>query len=108
MPVKKVPGGYRWGQSGKVYPTKAQAEAQGRAIFASGYREKPYGVRVMLSEDFGRTWKKDMVLFTGVSSDLGYPCTVEQPDGSLLTVFYAKDAEPGPAVIKQQRWELKR
>ena len=40
MPVQKVPGGYRWGQSGKVYPTKAQAEAQGRAIYASGYREK--------------------------------------------------------------------
>ena len=41
MPVQKVQGGYRWGQSGKVYPTKAQAEAQGRAIYASGYREKP-------------------------------------------------------------------
>lgn len=41
MPVQKVPGGWRWGQSGKVYPTKEQAEAQGRAIYASGYREKP-------------------------------------------------------------------
>lgn len=40
MPVQKVPGGYRWGNVGKVYPTKAQAEAQGRAIYASGYREK--------------------------------------------------------------------
>lgn len=40
MPVQKVPGGWRWGQSGKVYPTKAQAEAQARAIYASGYREK--------------------------------------------------------------------
>ena len=41
MPVIKVPGGYRFGQTGKVYPTKAQAEAQARAIYASGYREKP-------------------------------------------------------------------
>lgn len=41
MPVQKVPGGYRWGQSGKVYPTQAQAERQGRAIHAAGYREKP-------------------------------------------------------------------
>ena len=40
MPVHKVPGGYRWGQSGKVYPTRAQAERQARAIYASGYREK--------------------------------------------------------------------
>lgn len=40
MPVRKVPGGYQWGRSGKVYPTKAQAEAQGRAAYAAGYREK--------------------------------------------------------------------
>lgn len=41
MPVQQVPGGYKWGNTGKVFPTKAQAEAQGRAIYASGYREKP-------------------------------------------------------------------
>ncbi len=41
MPVQKVPGGYRFGTTGKVYPTKAQAEQQARAIYASGYREKP-------------------------------------------------------------------
>ena len=38
MPVRRVRGGYRWGNSGKVYPTKAQAERQGRAIFASRYQ----------------------------------------------------------------------
>lgn len=41
MPIRRVPGGYQWGQTGKVYPTKAQAEAQARAIYTSGYREKP-------------------------------------------------------------------
>lgn len=39
MPVRKVSGGYQWGTSGKVYPTQAQAEAQGRAAYANGYRE---------------------------------------------------------------------
>lgn len=39
MPVKKVKGGYQWGNQ-KVYPTKAQAEAQGKAIYASGWKEK--------------------------------------------------------------------
>lgn len=39
MPVRKIQGGYQWGKSGKVYPTKSQAEAQGRAIYASGYRD---------------------------------------------------------------------
>ncbi len=40
MPVKKVPGGYRWGSKGKVYKRKADAERQGRAAYASGYRGK--------------------------------------------------------------------
>lgn len=40
MPVHKVKGGYKWGTSGKVYPTKKQAEQQARAIYASGYKSK--------------------------------------------------------------------
>jgi len=40
MPVRKVKGGYQWGTSGKVYPTKEQAEKQGKAIYASGYKKK--------------------------------------------------------------------
>jgi hypothetical protein len=39
MPVRKVKGGYRWGKSGKVYPTRAQAARQGKAIRASGYKK---------------------------------------------------------------------
>lgn len=43
MPVHKVIKdgrtiGYQWGETGKVYRTKAQAERQARAIYASGYR----------------------------------------------------------------------
>jgi hypothetical protein len=30
--------GWRWGRSGKVYATRAQAEKQARAIYASGYK----------------------------------------------------------------------
>ena len=31
--------GYRWGKSGKLYKTKAEAEEQGKAIRASGWTE---------------------------------------------------------------------
>lgn len=31
---------YRYGDSGKEYPTREQAEKQAKAIYASGYREK--------------------------------------------------------------------
>lgn len=40
MPVRKVKGGYRWGRHGKVYKSKAKADAQGRAAYASGYKGK--------------------------------------------------------------------
>ena len=40
MPVKKVKGGYRWGNKGKVYKTKTKAKKQARAIYASGYKGK--------------------------------------------------------------------
>lgn len=38
MPVHRVKGGWRWGASGKVYPTLRQAKRQGAAAFANGYR----------------------------------------------------------------------
>ena len=35
MPTHKTAGGYQYGKEGNVYPTKAQADKQGRAIQAS-------------------------------------------------------------------------
>lgn len=44
MPIHRVikdgkTVGYQWGQSGKIYPTRRQAVAQARAIWASGYKK---------------------------------------------------------------------
>ena len=88
-------------------PPHLLLHSSGVLISAYGYRRAPWGVRLMFSADLGRTWKTDVVLWDGgVSSDLGYPATAELEDGTLLTVFYAKDAPEGPAVIKQIRWRL--
>jgi len=40
MPVHKTKGGYKWGKSGKTYPTRTQAVKQAKAIYASGYKSK--------------------------------------------------------------------
>lgn len=45
MPVHKVTKngktvGFQWGSSGRVYKTKAAAERQARAIYASGYKKR--------------------------------------------------------------------
>ena len=37
-PIHRVRGGWQWGEHGHVYKSKAGAERQMRAIFASGYR----------------------------------------------------------------------
>ena len=67
----------------------------------------PYGIKIMLSRDNGKTWDTDNWLYeTTVSTDLGYPATVELKDGSLLTVFYAHETADSPAVIMQQKWRL--
>ena len=45
MPVRrlKINGEtfYQWGQSGKMYKKRADAEKQGTAIEAQGYKKKP-------------------------------------------------------------------
>lgn len=40
MPVHKVKSGYKWGKTGKIYPTKEQAEKQGIAIKISENKRK--------------------------------------------------------------------
>jgi hypothetical protein len=38
MPVRKVKGGYKWGNKPKKPTTKSKAQAIGRAAHASGYK----------------------------------------------------------------------
>jgi uncharacterized protein len=39
MPIRKVSGGFKWGQHGHVYPTREGAAKQAQAAYANGYRE---------------------------------------------------------------------
>lgn len=40
MPIRPVKGGYKWGKSGKTYPTRAGAARQAAAAYAGGYKSK--------------------------------------------------------------------
>ena len=40
MPVHKTKGGWKFGQSGKTYKSKAKAEKQARAIYANNWKGK--------------------------------------------------------------------
>lgn len=63
MPVQRIVRGgetfYRWGESGKEYRNRADAEAQGRAAYASGYRE-PTQTKDQNAERAGREVTRDL------------------------------------------------
>ncbi len=88
-------------------PPHLLLHSSGMLLSAYGFREKPYGIKVMFSRDGGEIWDVGHDIYvTDASPDLGYPATVELRDGSLLTVFYARTSTDGPAVIMQQKWSF--
>lgn len=98
--------GYRGGA-----PAHIIKHSSGVLISVYGYRDFPFGIKAMFSEDGGKTWDTENRIYTNeVSGDLGYPSTVELKDGSLLTVFYARPSKDNPryAVIMQQKWSFER
>ena len=90
-------------------PSHLFRHSSGVLLATYGYREEPYGIKVMFSLDNGNTWETDIDLYiNGINWDLGYPATVELKDGSLLTVFYAHPTAADPAVIMQQKWRIEK
>lgn len=79
----------------------------GTIISVYGYREFPFGIKMIYSTDNGESWSEPKTIYTNeVSGDLGYPATIQLDDLSFLTVFYAHPDSNSPAVIYQQKWTL--
>lgn len=88
-------------------PAHLLLHSSGILISTYGYREKPYGIKTMFSKDGGETWDVGYDIYINkLGGDLGYPCSIELDDGSILTVFYAHERIDGPAVIMQQKWKV--
>ncbi len=63
----------------------------GRLVLIYGYRKAPHGIRAVVSEDEGLTWRTDHVLVLrddGEGYDLGYPRAVKLPGGDVLAIYY--------------------
>lgn len=55
MPIIKTKSGYKYGPTGKIYPTREQAARQGRAIEANRKkRKKKYDFPKLI-----RRWRED-------------------------------------------------
>ncbi len=86
-------------------PAHLMLHSSGVLVSTYGYREAPYGQRVMFSKDEGETWDTDYVIDAlGQSGDLGYPATVELKDGSLLTCYY--ENKDGESKIMMNNWQM--
>ena len=78
----------------------------GRLLCTYGIRDQPIGIRACLSRDDGRTWRAgDIVtLRTGADfkPDSGYPVTLEDNDGTLLSMYYLTRSDK--TGIELTRW----
>ncbi len=84
------------------YPAHLLKLKNGWLLATYSRRVKPMGERACLSKDNGKTWLTDqeIVLSNAVpqeAGDLGYPSSVQLPDGSICTVYYqVEKSEQGP------------
>ena len=112
-------GGKTWSEPIQILedrggaPSHVLKHSSGVLIATYGYRDLPYGIKVMFSYDGGKSWSEGKYIYSNdISWDLGYPSTVELRDGSLLTIFYASPyATPdneGGAVILGQKWSFEK
>ena len=104
-------GGRTWSEPHSIgvwgLPSHLLRLRDGRLLMSYGHRRKPYGNQARISTDNGQSWGEAMILSgDGIGGDLGYPSTVELPDGTLLTVWYEKMAEQPLAVLRQATWRL--
>lgn len=97
-PVPKV----GWGGN----PPTLNLLHDGRLCLTYGFRDRPSGIRARLSADSGATWGQEIILRAdGGNQDLGYPRTVERPDGKLVTVYYFNDHPDSERYIGATVWQ---
>ena len=60
-----------------------------------------------ISKDNGETWDIENDIYVNrISTDLGYPSTVEMSDGSLLTVYYQRYKDDKHTSILGTNWKI--
>lgn len=68
----------------------------GRICLSYGIRKQPSSICSRLSSDGGKTWSKEYVLRNdGTGRDIGYPRSVQRPDGKVVVLYYFF-SEPNP------------
>jgi len=80
--------------------------ADGRVCLTYGFRAEPYGIHARISSDQGKTWGEEIILRDdGSGRDLGYPRSVQRPDGKVVTVYYYQDHHDPYRHIAASIWQ---
>jgi hypothetical protein len=111
LQTESTDGGKTWSEPHAIgvwgHPSHLLRLRDGRLLMTYGHRRPPFGNQARLSEDSGRTWSEPLPISQdGATGDLGYPSTVEQANGSLLTIWYELPKASDKAVLRQARWRL--
>ena len=73
------------------YPCDVIKLSDGTLLCSYGYRRDRMGIRCRLSRDGGHTWGDEIVLRAdgwGNGGDMGYPRSIQLPDGHIFTLYY--------------------
>lgn len=89
-------------------PPHLLLHSSGALVCVYGYRKEPFGERVMISRDKGKSWAYNYILRDdGPDRDLGYPASVELADGSVFTIYYQKrESADEKCSLLWSRWTL--
>jgi len=100
------PSGIAVPDTGEGNPGSVLRLQDGRLCLTYGYRKAPYGMRAVLSRDGGRTWGAEVILRNyGGGRDVGYPRSVQRPDGRVVTVYYFHDQPKADRYIAATIWD---
>ncbi len=92
--------------TGEGNPAAMLRLQDGRICITYGVRAAPFGMRARLSNDGGRTWGDEIVLRDdGGGRDLGYPRSVQRPDGKVVTTYYFYHDHSEPRYIGATIWD---
>ncbi len=80
--------------------------SDGSILLSYSRRDLPFGICARVSTDGGKSWSEEIVLASSPSADLGYPCTVELDDHTLVTVYYMLYESDEKPTIMSVRWNL--
>ena len=78
-------------------------------VYAKRQKGPMQGQYACISRDGGRTWdvENEIRLARSFEGDMGYPGSVQLPDGSIWTVFYQAERPGEKPVLMGTHWHLK-